>query len=81
MTAMDDLPAFLAVESDADRLHQTSTIAVPVAGQIIHMQRAQAKRAVVPVASVGQCQNFRAAMGADKSCVFSFSAHTKPPDI
>jgi hypothetical protein len=45
------------------------------------MNGIQAVWTMIAIAPVDERVHFFAAIGADKSCVFSFSTHTEPPDI
>jgi hypothetical protein len=69
------------VLTDAYRFHQTKAAVHPVAWQIVYMYREKAAGAMIAITAVGQRHHCRAAVGADKTGIFCFPAHTEPPDI
>ena len=54
----------------------TPAMVQAITGKVIHIQRMQASRAVITITAVCQCHYGFAAVGAGKTSIFIFSAHT-----
>lgn len=76
---VDDHVALGGVVLDGDRAHQRVAVVGTVSGRDVHVQRVQAVRAVVAVASVDQCRDRLAAVFAGEAGVFGCSADGAAP--
>src|SRR5882757_4274492 len=73
---VNQLPAFLGLDSQLDRRHRTTAVAAPVTRHDIYVSRIQASRAVIPVTPIRERPDSGAAMVAVEFGIFGCPARS-----